>query len=607
MVLSYWNGTPLPGTTTSWNGGGTDDGVGLYFEPPYYPVELTDLEAYVTVTGGQVGVTGFEMRVYADDGPPGQGTLLASVNKARTSVVSNAWNLLSLSNPVKVDSGGIYIGWYMTGGSIALGMETTRPFSLRSYEVLNDTWSFFRFRDIQDPMVKVHFDKACEVKNLNLGADTSFCANDTLILDAGANRSTYRWSNGSRSRELTILQPGTYFVFVEDSAFCRGYDTVTVGLLPAPIIDLGPDINFCDGDSTLLDAGPGFTSYLWNTGESTQTLSVDMTGVYTVMIADTNGCVEEDEIIVSENPIPFIFLGPDIEGCVGDPITIFGDPGFNAYAWSTGEITPNISVTQAGKYWLTITDQSGCMNTDTIGVTLEGGVIDLGPDVSICEEDSIVLDAGSGYAAYIWSDGSLTQTLTVKTSGSYDITALDGNCRVLDTINISVDPLPVPDFLTVPTSNLQRFAFQNQSQFGLTYMWDFGDGQTSNTTTPIHTFPVPGRYVVCLTATNLCGSRETCDTVATGNVSIQDPLTENVRVFPNPARDLLFLRIEGIQLTNSLIQLVDAKGRIIIEKQEKMLKDGDKISFEVSTLSSGIYFLKIESDSHQLIRKVTIE
>lgn len=607
MILSYWNGSPLAGTTTSWSGGGSDDGVGLYFEPPYYPVELTDLEAFVDGQGVQTGTNAFEMRVYADDGPPGQGTLLASVSVPRTSFQDNAWNLLSLPSPIRLDSGGIYVGWYMEGGNIALGMETTRPFSLRSFEILNDLWSDFRFRDIQDPMVKVYFDKACEVTNLSLGADTSFCSNDTLVLDAGPSRLTYQWSTGATGRELAVLQPGTYSVFVEDSAYCKGYDTITVSLRTAPVVDLGPDVAFCEGDSAIVDAGPGFVSYMWNTGATSQTITVDMTGVYLVTIADSNGCVESDEIIISENPNPFIFLGPDIEGCEGTPVTIFGDPGFSAYAWSTGEVTTDITVSQAGKYWLTVTDQAGCMNTDTILVTLEGGIIDLGPDQTICEEDSIVLDAGPGFGAYIWSDGSLDRTLVVKTSGTYEITAIDGLCRAIDTIVIDVDPLPIPSFTNVSTSNPQRFAFQNTSQFGLTYMWDFGDGQTSTTTTPIHTFPTPGRYVVCLTAINTCGSRDICDTVATGNVSIQDPLTENLKVYPIPAQDKFFLQVEGIQLSESRIQLVDVNGKVVMEAQKQQLRSGDKIEFDSAKLAAGLYLLKIHSTKHQVVRKVIIE
>jgi hypothetical protein len=525
----------------------------------------------------------------------------------RTSVVDNAWNLLPLSTPVRIDSGGIYIGWYMTGSNIALGMETTRPFSLRSYEVLNDTWSDFRFRDVQDPMVKVYFDKACEVKNLDLGPDTAFCSNDTLILDAGASRLTYQWSNGSSGRELQVLQPGVYSVFVEDSGYCKGYDTVVVSLFTSPVVDLGPDKIFCEDDSVMLDAGPGFVSYLWNTGATGQTITVDMTGIFTVAISDTNGCTAEDVLIASESPDPFIFLGPDITGCVGDPLILYGDPGFVGYAWSTGEITPNINVSQAGKYWLTVTDQVGCMNTDTIEVFLEGGIIDLGPDVTICEEDSIILDAGTGFGAYIWSDGSLNQTLTVKTSGTYEITAIDGLCRAIDTIVVTVDPLPIPDFSTVSTSNLQRFAFQNASQFGLSYMWDFGDGNTSTITTPIHTFPFPGRYVVCLTAFNTCGDRQKCDTIATGNVSIEDPLAAFVKIFPNPASSSFFLQTQGIQLNQCRFELVDAQGRIVLSQEKEMLRRGEKLVFETASLSSGLYLLTIQSESHQAVRKIIIE
>ncbi len=607
MMLTYWNGSALPGTTTSWNGGGSDDGIGLYFEPPYYPVELTQMEAFVNVTTGQIGTTSFEMRVYADDGPPGQGTLLASVSVPRLSVTTNAWNVLTLPNPVKVDSGGVYIGWYMTGTNIALGMETSRPFSFRSYEVLNDTWSTFRFGDVQDPMVKLHFDKACTVQGLNLGADTSICSNDTLYLDAGANRLLTQWSTGSSNRELTVTQPGTYSIYVEDSSFCRGYDTLTVSLIPAPSVDLGPDTYFCEGDSVTLDAGPGFSSYLWNDGSSGQTLTAHMTGVYYVTISDSSGCVEEDIVLVSENPNPFIFLGPDIVGCVGEPVPLSGDPGFSTYFWSTGDALANIIVTQPGTYWLTVTDQFGCMNTDTINITMDGGNINLGPDVTLCEEDSIILDAGSGFSAYIWSNGALTQTLVIKSSGTYDVTAIDGNCRAMDTIVVDVDPLPVPDFSTVPTSNLQRFAFQNLSQFGLTSTWDFGDGQTSTSTSPIHTFPAPGKYVVCLTAHNLCGDRVHCDTIATGNVSLNDPLQENLKIFPNPASQRFYLQVEGIQLNNTQLQLLDVKGRVLYTQAAGVLKDGDRVEIAPGDLAKGMYMLRISSDSHQVVRKVMIE
>ena len=91
----------------------------------------------------------------------------------------------------------------------------------------------------------------------------------------------------------TYATAGTYDVTLTvngsaDTETKTGYITIT----PSPVVDLGNDVAICQGDSTLLDAGNGHTNYLWNTGETTQTIYADTAGTYSVTVG--NGIQESN-------------------------------------------------------------------------------------------------------------------------------------------------------------------------------------------------------------------------------------------------------------------------------------------------------------------------
>ncbi len=92
---------------------------------------------------------------------------------------------------------------------------------------------------------------------------------------------------------------------------CMGCDSttgVTVRVLPGPTLELGPDQVLCNGASTVLDAtGPVGTTYLWSTGETTPTITVNATNSYSVRMTAPNGCVRNDSVHITASsiaPIP---------------------------------------------------------------------------------------------------------------------------------------------------------------------------------------------------------------------------------------------------------------------------------------------------------------
>ena len=98
---------------------------------------------------------------------------------------------------------------------------------------------------------------------------------------------TYAWNTGETTASINVTPTTntTYTVTATDGN-CTAIDDVDVTVTPNPTVDLGNDVAICQGDSTLLDAGSGHTNYLWNTGETTQTIYADTAGTYSVTVGN---------------------------------------------------------------------------------------------------------------------------------------------------------------------------------------------------------------------------------------------------------------------------------------------------------------------------------
>jgi Ig-like domain CHU_C associated/PKD domain/Secretion system C-terminal sorting domain len=164
-----------------------------------------------------------------------------------------------------------------------------------------------------------------------LGPDTSFCTNDTLCLDPGAFTS-YLWSNGSAASTYCVTNNATVWVLVTDSNGCQGLDTVNVNTLPTPIVNLGPDQNFCPSASATIGVTGGSGTYLWSTGATTPQITVNTAGTFTLWCTDSAGCTGSDQVMTTLAPTPVASFSPDTSNC---PNVVFFNLSTDAtsYAW----------------------------------------------------------------------------------------------------------------------------------------------------------------------------------------------------------------------------------------------------------------------------------
>jgi len=275
-------------------------------------------------------------------------------------------------------------------------------------------------------------------------------------------------------------------------------------------LNLGPDRTLCPGDSILLDAGYGDYQYLWSTNATTRTITVTTPGTYWVQKTSAS-CVLSDTIVISNLTFTPVNLGADTSICTGDSMKLDAGPGKSWYHWNTGQSTQIIYVHDSGTYWVNV-PVSPCSFTDsdTIHVSVLSQ-INLGPDRSICQGDSVLLDAGAGLSSYHWNTGALTRTIWAKSAGLYWVIGHLGTCSSSDSVNVAFKPRPSVNL--GPDINLcqgDSAIFNAGYCMGCTYVWsdltsqqfNIGNAQTYKT-------GIAGSYMVRVTDTSGCSNSDT--------------------------------------------------------------------------------------------------
>jgi len=205
---------------------------------------------------------------------------------------------------------------------------------------------------------------------VDLPAITTICEDETVVLDAGNPGSTYDWNSGQSSQTIEVNNEYTFEVTVTNQFGCVGSGTSAVQVETYPVVNLGPDRLFCEGEEFTLDAGNPFLNHSWNTGDDTQQITVSETDTYTVIV-DNGYCFAEDEVIMIFNPNPERTLVPDTSLCFNDPpYSLFLNAGNQGslFNWSTGETSQGVNIDNGGLYTVTITNGFGCTLTDSIFV-----------------------------------------------------------------------------------------------------------------------------------------------------------------------------------------------------------------------------------------------
>lgn len=167
-----------------------------------------------------------------------------------------------------------------------------------------------------------------------------------------------------------IVESGMYVDTLKTELGCDSVTWLDIKFYPEVEVDLGENQLHCMSDTTfiVLDPGAEYYSYLWSTGDTSSSLRVTISGIYSLTVANEIGCEAEAsvEIIFVDTPATKI-ISNTLDFCEEYKMTLSIETDAPNIIWSTGDITPEIEVYEFGKYYVTASEYH-CSYVDTFEV-----------------------------------------------------------------------------------------------------------------------------------------------------------------------------------------------------------------------------------------------
>jgi len=369
---------------------------------------------------------------------------------------------------------------------------------------------------------------------VNAGPDQTLCGNTVQLNGSvtGATGGVWSGGNGTYSPSNTSgnavyaptaaeLAAGTLVLAYTSTGngVCNPVtDQVVINISPPVNVSLSAPPVVCFGQTATITAnvsgGIAPFTYLWNNGQTSQSISNVGAGTYSVTVmGNGNGCVGSAMVNINPNPQIFVNTSPNNSISCGTTATISasasGGTGTLNYSWSNGATTPSATV-NTGTYIITVTDAVGCTATNTVSVTSSNStlLVNVNQPPVLCNGATTTLTAvasgGFGGYTYAWSNGPNTSS-TVAGAGNYCITVTDaGACVTSACITVTQNPpltvsVPAPQTICNGASTTVS-AFPNGGQAPYTYSWNTGQAsQTINA--PAGTYTVTVTDAIGCTAT----------------------------------------------------------------------------------------------------------
>ncbi|MEM6262017.1 MAG: T9SS type A sorting domain-containing protein, partial [Bacteroidota bacterium] len=367
------------------------------------------------------------------------------------------WHTLEVPCGVILDSGSYFIA-LLQPTSNNLGLGNNGNFARPGYTFIGNGSNRWFELGTSAFMIQMNFGP---VDAFQLTADkTAVCDGDTVTLMGSSSTATYSWMPGMQTTQMIRVAPTmstTYTLTGTMPNGCVYEDSLSLAPSPNPNVTAPADTSICDGESVSLTAvSPTMGSYVWSNGDPTATIVVSPMAItsYIVSLTDMNGCIGEDTVTVTVDPLPTVTsTATDLE-CNGDmsgaiDLDVAGGAPMYMYMWSNGEMTEDISGLMAGSYNVTVTDANGCSESDTVTITEPTAIMTMVTPyrATFGQTNGAAKATPSGGTppyTYMWDDPSMATTDSISglAPGTYTVVVTDGN-GCTDTMDVVIEETPV--------------------------------------------------------------------------------------------------------------------------------------------------------------------
>ncbi len=338
---------------------------------------------------------------------------------------------------------------------------------------------------------------------------------------------TYQWSNGSTTKDLQNISPGSYSVTVSrtgTSCTQTAMTTVTntTATFNATVTTQDADCGKQNGSATVSVNPAGIYTYTWSNGSTQQNQSGLPPGNYMVTVSAGGTCEETYSVQVGEKPFSVeVTFTSTPAGCGSSDGTLAASvnpPGNYTYAWSNGQNSANLSGLSPGSYMLTVSIAgTNCSQTQSTSVAESPGftvtVSTTPSDCGLTNGTATAIVDPPGNYNYTWSNGQTNQQATNLSAGSYTVTVSTAGSSCTQEASITVEELQ-PSF-TVTISSTPAGCGLMDGSASVTvnppgaYDYAWSNGQTGPQITGLSAGP----YTVTVSASGTTCSQERNTTV----------------------------------------------------------------------------------------------
>jgi hypothetical protein len=389
--------------------------------------------------------------------------------------------------------------------------------------------------------------------------------NDWTITSAatgGTQPYAYLWNTGAKTADLIDTVPGNYSLLVTDKNGCTINKTITITAPTHLNATENIQIPTCFGgsDATIVVtpvAGIAPYKYLWNTGETSNTLSNAKAGTYSLEITDTKGCVITENYTIVNPPKDVIDLGEDVTLCFDQTLTINASIADNqaTYAWTSdkGFKSNNamITVSEPATYTVVVTNKLGCEATDSIKISSQNTAISAEFAVS--------------------SQAFLNEKIII----------VDISNPIPDTVEWV---LPAGATVVSKDKDYAEISFNQLGEHDITIITKKGNCVATQTKTVMVT---EGEY-------------ENPD-----NTDSQKKF--DLKIYPNPSDGKFTVDVTLDKIMPGHIKVYSLSNNQVIDSKYEEGKDNYSFNFSLNGLPSGIYFVLFESQQGTKLRKIIIK
>ncbi|MDC1068882.1 T9SS type A sorting domain-containing protein [Candidatus Kapabacteria bacterium] len=322
-----------------------------------------------------------------------------------------------------------------------------------------------------------------------------------------------------------------------------------------------------------------------------------------ILLAATYGRgMWENELIYCDNPTFSIIANGETEFCEGKSVTLsIENPSSSVqYLWSNNEVGTEIEVNSAGSYSAKIigsdcTSKSNPISTNVINV--QEIEISAARD-TICIGDSIRVNASFGFKDYQWSDGKTGFTRFINEPGTYSLVGtLSNGCESFTEITIYEANPDIPSVIN--NSNTLSSDLSSSAD----YQWYLDGNPIDDSNSRSFTAKVSGDYSVEITSNFGCIVKSEEEAVIIASLEISENKFE---IIPNPNNGQFELRSDYFNNDFYQLSILNLQGQVIFNKNNLLLSENNN-QINLKAISSGVYFIKLQSENNTFVKKIIIE